>query len=169
MIEQDVTVVVVILIVKRAAARANGGAAIGGGNPHETQARRHIVQRRLDLLDRWRSAVRGDEPLIVAVDELIAVRDARVGVPADAEVQREIFARLPRVLNVRGGVPMRFDIRGNAEGQRVHERIRIRIGDIERPVCREVPAAVLRRVDVHEEFGPRHLSADLQLMSPGDV
>src|SRR5450759_2601446 len=93
----------------------------------------------------WNAAAYGQDTWKVREDLTL-----NLGVPADAEIERQIFTDLPGVLAVCGGVPVGFGVRSRAEGQGKHVGIGRRVVDIERLVRGEVPSPVLRRVDVHE-------------------
>ena len=164
LVDVGVVVVEVILIVEDPGAAANGRPAIRGRRPDEAEARLDVVQIALHLGQRRRAAVVLHEPLVVGVDQLVADLDRVVDVVADAEVQRQVVAHLPRVLREDRRVPRRLEILGGADREAQLKRIAGRIVDVEHAIGPEGPAALLRGVDVHEEADPRELGADLELV-----
>ena len=157
-----------VLVVVDPEAAAQRGPAIPGRHPDDAKARRHVVLVRHRRLQRRRAAEPRDDTLVVRIDVGVDGRRCEVEIVACAEVQRDVVGHLPRVLRVRRRIPDRRIGLPRPDVPAEAGRVARRIVDVERPVLRDPPTALVRRFDVHVHLLARDDPAELELVTAAD-
>ena len=129
--------------------------------PRHAETRSYVVQIRVHLGQRGGAAEQRGRALVVGVHELVAGQDGVVDVVTEAQVQRQLGIHVTVSWRIDAGSSAIL-LCGGSDGHRVGRRIGAGVVDVEDPVGREAPAALLRRIDVHHERLALQLKAELK-------